>query len=381
MDAPSAEAVSPSEAGLGFHEYLDTTVVPEVRKRAVYTPAPDFPMAAAVAFPLALVLGAALGLVGGGSVKQGVTGAFAGLFSAFVLLVLLSTRFRQWLPGFFLISGWRYPKDTDAAVGELLFAYFGARYYAGAGTPEQGLALGICHDTGLCDAARPMNFVESLEGTQDGVQFSLAEYDGDRDQQSGIGRYARVKRYLVGTFAFPRAVKGTTVIRPEIFRQRPARLSRSLQPVRLEDPAFERAFEVLGSDQVQARYLLTPAFMERLVKLEARLRAMPPTIGGPWSSALVRSLWVAYTGDRFVLVVRNAPDLFEFHYGLAGFGPILRSLDRGLRAMGLRWLDSLDPNTPAGQRAIRRALQPAEQDMAFIRELIETLRLGATTRV
>lgn len=38
--------------------------------------------------------------------------------------------------------------------------------------------------------------------------------------------------------------------------------------VRLEDPQFEKAFEVYGSDQVEARFILTPDFMERLLGLE-----------------------------------------------------------------------------------------------------------------
>jgi hypothetical protein len=38
--------------------------------------------------------------------------------------------------------------------------------------------------------------------------------------------------------------------------------------VKLEDPVFEKAFEVYGSDQIEARFLLTPDFMERLLGLE-----------------------------------------------------------------------------------------------------------------
>jgi hypothetical protein len=48
------------------------------------------------------------------------------------------------------------------------------------------------------------------------------------------------------------------------------------QPVRLEDPAFERAYEVYGSDQVSARALLTPAFMERFLALASSGRFGAP---------------------------------------------------------------------------------------------------------
>ncbi|MFP3944036.1 MAG: DUF3137 domain-containing protein, partial [Alphaproteobacteria bacterium] len=39
------------------------------------------------------------------------------------------------------------------------------------------------------------------------------------------------------------------------------------EPVKLEDPEFERQFAVYSDDQVEARYLLTPAFMTRLTDL------------------------------------------------------------------------------------------------------------------
>jgi hypothetical protein len=40
------------------------------------------------------------------------------------------------------------------------------------------------------------------------------------------------------------------------------------QRVKLEDPVFEKAFEVYSTDQIEARFLLTPDFMERLLGLE-----------------------------------------------------------------------------------------------------------------
>ena len=41
-----------------------------------------------------------------------------------------------------------------------------------------------------------------------------------------------------------------------------------LKKVGLEDPHFERIFEVFGDDQVEARVLLTPVFMEALLAIE-----------------------------------------------------------------------------------------------------------------
>ena len=38
--------------------------------------------------------------------------------------------------------------------------------------------------------------------------------------------------------------------------------------IRLEDPEFQKQFEVYCDDQITARYVLTPAFMQRLKKTE-----------------------------------------------------------------------------------------------------------------
>jgi hypothetical protein len=42
----------------------------------------------------------------------------------------------------------------------------------------------------------------------------------------------------------------------------------NLEKVKLESIDFENRFIVYSNDQVEARYILTPSFMERLVKLE-----------------------------------------------------------------------------------------------------------------
>lgn len=63
---------------------------------------------------------------------------------------------------------------------------------------------------------------------------------------------------------------GTTVVKRDAgmignwFRDH---MNRKLKTVRLVDPKFEKRFEVYSDDQVEARYILEPAFMERLEDL------------------------------------------------------------------------------------------------------------------
>lgn len=63
--------------------------------------------------------------------------------------------------------------------------------------------------------------------------------------------------------------KGKTVVKKDegFLGNKFGSLFNKLEHVKLEDPKFEAEFEVYSSDQVEARYLLTTAFMERLLTL------------------------------------------------------------------------------------------------------------------
>lgn len=52
--------------------------------------------------------------------------------------------------------------------------------------------------------------------------------------------------------------------------------------VKLEDPRFNQVFRVYSSDQVEARYLLTPRLMERLLELRESLGSFEVSFTGSW---------------------------------------------------------------------------------------------------
>jgi len=69
-----------------------------------------------------------------------------------------------------------------------------------------------------------------------------------------------------------------------------------LQEVRLEDPIFRNYFNVYSSDQVEARYLLPPDFMEYIKKLER-------ISGG--------GLISCFTGQELTIMIPLKGDYFE----------------------------------------------------------------------
>jgi hypothetical protein len=78
---------------------------------------------------------------------------------------------------------------------------------------------------------------------------------------------------------FNKHFKGITVLRPKDFGnaigawiadKMPIFSSSAQELVRLENPDFEETFVTYSSDQVEARYILTPSMMERLCELDSK---------------------------------------------------------------------------------------------------------------
>ena len=79
---------------------------------------------------------------------------------------------------------------------------------------------------------------------------------------------------------FNKHFRGVTVVLPDVAERTLGWVGQKLQDafdvlrrgelVKLEDPEFEREFVVYGDDQVEARYILTPALMQRLLEFKRK---------------------------------------------------------------------------------------------------------------
>lgn len=72
---------------------------------------------------------------------------------------------------------------------------------------------------------------------------------------------------------------------------------KKMQNVKLEDLTFDRKFNVYTQDQIEARYLLTPAFMERLKSLE--------------TSFGTKNIKCSFFEDNIMFAISTNKDLFE----------------------------------------------------------------------
>jgi hypothetical protein len=116
-----------------------------------------------------------------------------------------------------------------------------------------------------------------FHGERQGCRFDLfeAHLEDERRDDDGDTTWVTVFRGQIIRIAFPKSFEGVTVVRRDsgVFNaivSLGARMDgRKLERVGLVDPHFEKIFEVYSTDQTEARYLVHPVFIERLVEVEA----------------------------------------------------------------------------------------------------------------
>ena len=113
-----------------------------------------------------------------------------------------------------------------------------------------------------------------FSGVRSGCDFALYDAHLEKEHRDSKGNttWTTCFRGSLIRLAFPQRFLGTTVVRRDaglfnIFQRRS-----SLQRVGLVDSKFEKTFEVYGTDQVEARFLVHPIFMEKLLALETSFR-------------------------------------------------------------------------------------------------------------
>lgn len=144
-----------------------------------------------------------------------------------------------------------------------LAASFGDLSYRQAVAPD----LSVLADEGVMDPYDRIFADDELHGTHRNLPLNIVELKTER----GSGKSKQTPfNGLIVTLDLPRDTGAVTTVAPELgglgnFIKRMGAAHR--ERIRLEDPVFEKIYEVYGTDQVAARALLHPAFMEKFLKL------------------------------------------------------------------------------------------------------------------
>ncbi len=165
-----------------------------------------------------------------------------------------------------------YKSSVKATIFPNVFSFFGEKYTYKESSPLSALELQKSEIVPEFDEETTEDYVK---GTYSDVGIELMEaklYTITRNTSSSSRSYKTRSIIFHGIYVLidmNKKFSGQTIVRKDsgmignFFQKK----STSLQKVKLEDPIFESKFEVYSSDQVEARYLLTTTFMERLIQL------------------------------------------------------------------------------------------------------------------
>ncbi len=227
-----------------------------------------------------------------------------------------------------------HQKEVKGKLVGRLCAFFGLDF-----APEPGRdPIPELRRVGLLPGHNREAKEDQVSGVYQGVRLEMT--DLHLRNVSGSGKNKRdvtVFRGPVLCFSFPKRFNGTTIIKPDgslIGNWLGGFGMGDKERVRLEDPEFEACFEVYGTDQVEARYLLTPAFMQYLMQLRR---------------GLGKRMQAAFSGESLYIVANNNQNRFEI---------------RGYSASG-----------------INEQLDSFIADLDIVFSVIRTLNLTSTTRL
>jgi hypothetical protein len=108
---------------------------------------------------------------------------------------------------------------------------------------------------------------DHFRGDYHGVEFEF--FECSLSQKQGEDSSKEVYHGVLFCFSFPKSFSGETIVLKDQGKIKNLMKGRKQagERVELEDPRFEKRFEVWGTDPTETRYLLTPTLMERIVEL------------------------------------------------------------------------------------------------------------------
>ena len=131
-------------------------------------------------------------------------------------------------------------------------------------------------------------FDDCFNGEHNNVKFTIMETETQTENKNAVFKG------VIITLDMNKNFKGNTIIRVDsIFHTAP---SENLHHTVLEDIEFEKKFDVFTDDDVEARYLITPSFMERLKSMQVAFMA--------------DKISVSFYKNKFFIALYTNKDLF-----------------------------------------------------------------------
>lgn len=220
--------------------------------------------------------------------------------------------------------------------------------------PFDGIAPDVVAESRLLNPRGNLSSDDRVQGMIGSTPFEAADLASSYTTGGKNRTNVVVFRGLFVHLDFNKRLSGTTIVDPRDARGATLGDRSALVEVTLENPAFVERFRVWSNDEVEARYVLTPSMMERILSLAA-LSTKPVHLAFRNSRAF---LGVNYGRALFEPGIRDSTTPAAIHEMAAQFGlaeGIVEELDLNTRI----WTKDVDASMLDTSRAV-----PAVSDIA-----------------
>jgi len=146
-----------------------------------------------------------------------------------------------------------------------------------------------------------------VRGKIDGIQIEFSDFHAEKKHKDSKGNtsWSTMFQGLFIISEFNKNFKGTTVVLPDTAEStfgdyigswlQSNNMGRN-ELIKMDNNEFEREFVVYGTDQIEARYILTPLLMQKLLNYKKRTK---------------ENTYISFHRNRIYLAIDYRKDLFE----------------------------------------------------------------------
>ena len=157
----------------------------------------------------------------------------------------------------------------EEVVNEIIHAFCSNATYS----PNDGVGEDLFKNSGLFTSPDRYHAEDLIEGCLGKTSFICSEVHAEerkaRSTKNGVQYYWEdIFKGFLFIADFHKDFQGeTTVLRDSFFK-----IKMGASRVKMESPDFEKVFDVFSTNQIEARYLITPSMMERMLKLDSNFK-------------------------------------------------------------------------------------------------------------
>ncbi len=157
----------------------------------------------------------------------------------------------------------------EEVVDEIIHAFCPNATYS----PNNGVGEDLFRNSGLFTSPDRYHAEDLIEGCLDQTSFICSEVHAEerraRSTKNGVQYYWEdIFKGFLFIADFHKEFQGeTTILRNSFFK-----VKMGTSRVKMENPDFEKVFDVFSTNQIEARYLITPSMMERMLKLDSNFK-------------------------------------------------------------------------------------------------------------